>query len=82
MQINNFVAFSTTVVGPTMANNGQQGLKNELARSATSAFNGFVIGTHCKPVLLPFCCYWGILGGWNIFGLEQDAVQERKEWCK
>ena len=47
----------------TTASNGW---KNGSATGATSAFNGFSTGTHWKPVLLPFRCHWGILGGWNI----------------
>ena len=56
---------------PTTATNGRT---NGSAMGATSAFNGFATGTHCKPVPLPFRCRLGIFGGWNIFG------SERRQW--
>ena len=31
------------------------------------------MGTHCKPVPLPFCFYWGIFGGWNISGVMEQT---------
>ena len=56
---------------PTTASNGW---KNGSATGATSAFNGFSMGTRWKPVPLPFHCRWGIFGGWNISDPHQGRI--------